>query len=52
VAYFGSYDNNFYAVGQVATSSGVSGLVYYAVAIVIIITVVAVALVVLLKRRH
>jgi len=29
VAYFGSYDGNVYAVGQLASSSGVPTVIYY-----------------------
>ncbi|MGZ4850724.1 MAG: hypothetical protein ACXV2C_05025, partial [Candidatus Bathyarchaeia archaeon] len=52
VAYFGSYDGNMYAVGQLASSSGMSSLVYYAVVVVVIVIAAVIIAVLLLRRRH
>jgi len=51
-AYFGSYDGNFYAIGQTTTTSGsaIPNTVYYAIVIVIVILVIAAAIVMLRKK--
>ncbi|HEX7483081.1 MAG TPA: PQQ-binding-like beta-propeller repeat protein, partial [Candidatus Bathyarchaeia archaeon] len=53
IAYFGSYDGNFYAIGQSTSTSGsaIPNTVYYAIVTVIVIVVIAAAIVMLRKRR-
>ena len=52
VAYFGSYDGNVYAVGKLASSSGVPAVIYYVIAAVIVIIIAIAIAVVALRRRH
>ena len=49
VAYFGSYDGNVYAVGQLANSSGstIPSIIYYAI-VGLVIAAIAIAML----RRH
>ncbi len=54
IAYFGSYDGNLYAVGQLAnnSSSGISNLTYYAIVAAVIVVIVVIAAVAVLRKQH